>query len=76
MYGATTVFVTDAGNREVLEYDGASGAILRWYAYGLGSNDVAEPDATWARATRADARCPDIVGSVIASLKDSSLGQR
>ena len=38
--GTTTVFVTDAGNREVLEYDGASGAIQRWYAYGLGSNDV------------------------------------
>jgi YD repeat-containing protein len=36
--GTTTVFVTDAGNREVLEYDGTSGAILRWYAYGLGSN--------------------------------------
>src|SRR5882672_5401006 len=38
--GATSVFVTDAGNREVLEYDGTSGAIQRWYAYGLGSNDV------------------------------------
>jgi YD repeat-containing protein len=32
--GATTVFVTDAANREVLEYDGTRGAILRWYAYG------------------------------------------
>ena len=38
--GTTTVFVTDADNREVLEYDGGSGAILRWYAYGLGANDV------------------------------------
>ena len=38
--GATTVFVTDAGNREVLEYDGTSGAIQRWCAYGLGSNDI------------------------------------
>ena len=35
--GTTTVFVTDAANREVLEYDGVNGAILRWYAYGLGS---------------------------------------
>jgi hypothetical protein len=34
------VFVTDADNREVLEYDGASGQVLRWYAYGLGPNDV------------------------------------
>src|SRR5450756_968333 len=33
--GVTTVFVADAGNREVLEYDGGSGAIQRWYAYGL-----------------------------------------
>jgi hypothetical protein len=24
----------------VLEYDGASGQVLRWYAYGAGSNDV------------------------------------
>ena len=34
--GVKTVFVTDADNREVLEYDGASGAIQRWYAYALG----------------------------------------
>jgi RHS repeat-associated protein len=38
--GATTVFVTDANNREVLEYNGSSGQVLRWYAYGLGLNDV------------------------------------
>lgn len=38
--GATTVFVTDADNREVLEYDGSNGQVLRWYAYGLGTNDV------------------------------------
>ena len=36
----TTVYVTDADNREVLEYDGTSGQVGRWYAYGLGSNDV------------------------------------
>jgi len=29
----TTFYVTDADNREVLEYDGASGQVLRWYAY-------------------------------------------
>ena len=34
------MFVTDADNREVLEYDGTSGAIQRWYAYALGPNDV------------------------------------
>ena len=29
-----------AGNREVLEYDGATGAVLRWYGYGAGPNDA------------------------------------
>jgi hypothetical protein len=32
--------VTDADNREVLEYDGLTGTLLRWYAYGLGPNAV------------------------------------
>jgi RHS repeat-associated protein len=59
------VFVTDAGNREVLEYDGSSGAILRWYAYGLGSNDVLSQMNVGA-ATRATL-VPDILGSVIAT---------
>jgi RHS repeat-associated protein len=38
--GTTTVSVTDADNRMVLEYDGGSGLVLRWYAYGLGPNDM------------------------------------
>jgi RHS repeat-associated protein len=70
-HGTTTVFVTDAGNREVLEYDGASGAILRWHAYGLGSNDVLN-QMNVAAATRATL-VPDILGSVIGS-QDSSSG--
>jgi RHS repeat-associated protein len=69
--GTTTVFVTDAANREVLEYDGASGAVLRWYAYGLGSNDVLD-QMNVAAATRATF-VPDILGSVIGS-QDSSSG--
>jgi RHS repeat-associated protein len=68
--GTTTVFVTDNDNREVLEYDGASGAILRWYAYGLGSNDVLN-HMNIAAGTRATL-VPDIQGSVIASLDSSS----
>jgi RHS repeat-associated protein len=68
--GTTTVFVTDAANREVLEYDGASGAILRWYAYGLGSNDVLN-QMNVAAATRSTF-ISDIQGSVIASLDSSS----
>lgn len=68
--GITTLFVTDADNREVLEYDGASGAILRWYAYGLGSNDVLNQINVPA-ATRTTL-VPDIQGSIIASLDSSS----
>jgi RHS repeat-associated protein len=68
--GATTVFVTDADNREVMEYDGASGAIQRWYAYGLGSNEVLA-QMNVAAATRASF-IPDIQGSVIASIDAAS----
>ncbi|MEJ1968706.1 MAG: hypothetical protein WDN03_08780 [Rhizomicrobium sp.] len=32
--GVTTVTVADADDREVLEYDGSSGAVTAWYAYG------------------------------------------
>ncbi len=38
--GTTTISVTDADNREVLEYNGGTDALLRWYAYGLGPNAV------------------------------------
>jgi RHS repeat-associated protein len=68
--GATTVFVTDADNREVLEYDGTSGAILRWYAYGLGSNEVLNQMEV-AGGTRATF-IPDIQGSIIATLDSAS----
>jgi YD repeat-containing protein len=68
--GVTTVFVTDADNREVLEYDGASGAIQRWYADGAGSNDVLA-QMNVATATSATF-LPDIQGSVIASIDAAS----
>jgi RHS repeat-associated protein len=68
--GATTVFVTDADNREVLEYDGTSGAIQRWYAYNLGPNDVLN-QTNVAAGTRATL-IPDIQGSIIASLDSGS----
>lgn len=69
--GSTTVFVTAADNRELLEYNGATGAIQRWYSYGLGSNDVVN-QANVAAGTRA-ALLPDILGSIIAS-QDSASG--
>jgi RHS repeat-associated protein len=68
--GTTTVYVTDASNREVLEYDGSSGQIQRWYAYGLGSNDVLN-QMNIVAATRATF-IPDIQGSILATLDSSS----
>ncbi|CAN5129292.1 hypothetical protein BH10PSE6_BH10PSE6_20880 [soil metagenome] len=71
--GATTstLFVTDADNREVLEYDGSTGAILRWYAYGLGPNDVVS-QANVGASSRVTP-LPDLLGSIIA-LMDTSTG--
>ncbi len=68
--GNTTVFVTDADNREVLEYDGSSGAIQRWYAYGLGPNDVLNQMNVPA-ATRTTF-VPDLLGSVVATMASST----
>jgi RHS repeat-associated protein len=64
--GVTTIFVTDADNCEVLEYDGASGQVQRWYAYGLGLNDVLNQTnvPTSTRATF----LPDMLGSIIGVL--------
>jgi hypothetical protein len=67
---ATAVYVTDADNREVLKYDGASGQILRWNAYGLGPNDVLN-QMNVAASTRATF-IPDIQGSMLATLGSSS----
>jgi RHS repeat-associated protein len=66
----TTIFVTDADNREVLEYNGTSGAIQNWYAYGLGPNAVLNQNGV-AAGTRATL-VPDVQGSVIASLDAGS----
>ena len=39
--GTTTLFVQDPqGGRALLDYNGAGGAVLDWYAFGLGPNDV------------------------------------
>jgi RHS repeat-associated protein len=69
--GATsTVFVTDADDREVLEYDGSSGQVGRWYAYGLGPNAVLN-QMNVAAGTR-QTLIPDLQGSVLATLDSSS----
>ena len=68
--GTTTISVTDADNREVLEYDGSSGAILRWYAYGLGPNEVVG-QMNVSAATRGTP-VPDMLGSIIGMLDGGS----
>ena len=62
----TTIYLTDADNREVLEYDGTTGAIANWYAYGLGSNDVLNQMNVTA-GTR-QTLIPDTQGSLQGSL--------
>jgi len=66
----TTIYITDADARAVVDYDGASGAVLRWYAFGAGPNKVLSQVnvATNARATF----IPDIQGSIVGSLDSSS----
>jgi RHS repeat-associated protein len=61
----TTVYVTDADNREVLEYSG-TGALQTWYAFGLGP-DGALNQMNIAAGTRATL-IPDVIGSTVGSL--------
>jgi YD repeat-containing protein len=63
--GVPTVFVTDADNREVMQYDGASGTVSRWFAYGAGSNDALSL-MNVAAATRTTF-IPDVQGAVTPS---------
>ena len=57
-------------NSALLDYDGASGAIQRWYAYGLGPNDIVS-QVNVALGTRTTP-LPDIQGSIVASLDSGS----
>ncbi len=67
----TTLYVTDADNREVIEYDGAAGAIQRWYAFGLGPDAVLNQMNVPGTATRAT-MIPDIQGSIVGTLDSGS----
>jgi RHS repeat-associated protein len=67
----TTMYVTDADDREVLEYDGTSGAQENWYTYGLGSNDALNKMNLTAASRQT--LVPDIQGSMIVAL-DSGTG--
>jgi RHS repeat-associated protein len=68
--GTTTVYVTDADNREVLEYNGSSGALNYWYAYALGPNAVLNQMS--GSGTTRGTLIPDIQGSIIGSLDAAS----
>src|SRR5262249_33212280 len=68
--GVTTITVTDPDNRALLDYDGSSGAVLRWYAFGLGPNDVVN-QTNVAAGTRTSF-IPDIQGSMVAMLDSGS----
>ncbi|MFG1409463.1 hypothetical protein V5F80_25675, partial [Xanthobacter sp. VTT E-85239] len=64
--GATSVFVQDPQSRAVLDYDGASGTVLNWYAFGSGPNDVLA--RMNAAGTARTTFIPDILGSVVGRL--------
>lgn len=66
----TTIYATDADNREVLEYDGTSGQLQCWYSYGLGPTAVLN-QMNVAAGTR-ETMIPDIQGSILATLDSGS----
>jgi len=63
---ATTIYVADADNRAVLAYNGASGAVETWYAYGLGPAAVLN-EMNVVAGTR-ETLIPDVQGSIVATL--------
>ena len=69
--GTTTVSVTDTDNREVLEYDGSTGTILHWYAYGLGPNGVL--NQMNVPAAMRSAYVPDIQGSIVGTFNSAGV---
>ncbi len=68
---ATTVYVTDADNREVLEYDGTTGAVQAWYAYGQGSNEPLNRMDVSAGSRQT--LVPDAQGSIVSRLDSASV---
>ncbi|MFZ3217753.1 MAG: RHS repeat-associated core domain-containing protein, partial [Candidatus Acidiferrales bacterium] len=64
----TTVYVTDADNREVLEYNGTSGALQNWYAFGLGPDEVLNQMNVASNPNTRATLIPDVIGSIIGSL--------
>ena len=68
--GVTTMYVTGVNDNEVLEYDGATGAVGNWYVYGLGVDAVLSQVNAGAGARQT--MIPDVQGSIIATLDAAS----
>jgi RHS repeat-associated protein len=68
--GTTTITITGADDRALLDYDGTTGQVLRWYANGPGPNAVLGQMNVGSPGTR-DTLLPDTLGSVIASVDGS-----
>ena len=66
----TAIYVRDGGNRALLDYNGATGAVLDWYAFGAGPND-ALTQLNVAANTRVT-YVPDLIGSVIGALNSGT----
>jgi RHS repeat-associated protein len=66
----TTITLIGTDKRAILDYDGTSGQVQRWYAFGAGPNDVLNQMNIQA-GTRSTF-VPDIQGSVLASLDSGS----
>jgi hypothetical protein len=62
--GTTTLYVSD-GDREELEYDGSTGAVLRRYTYGAGIDEAL--DLISAAGDRT-ILVPDIQGSIVGTI--------
>jgi RHS repeat-associated protein len=69
--GATTTnYLLDPSNRALLDYDGSSGQIARWYAFGSGLNEVLSQ--VNVSANTRTTFIPDTQGSIIGTLDSSS----
>ena len=68
--GVTTMYVTGVNDNEVLEYDGATGAVGNWYVYGLGVDAVLSQVNAGAGARQT--MIPDVQGSIVATLDAAS----
>jgi len=71
---AKTVFVTDAQDREVLEYSGNNGVVQRWFPYGVGL-DEALNQVNVSTGTR-NTLIPDMQGSLIGFLSSTGATAR